>query len=61
MSFSQQDYAALKEGKPIQIDLTKTEQTYRKMYGYDGRLDDCKFEYEPGIYIYGLKIIEYLI
>lgn len=54
-AFRRQDYEALKNGIPIQIDLTKTEETYRKLYGFNGSLDDYDFEYETPIYIYGLE------
>lgn len=54
-AFCRQDYEALKNGTPTQIDLTKTEETYRKLYGYNGNLDDYDFEYEIPTYIYGLE------
>lgn len=54
-AFSKQDYEAFKSGKPIQIDLTKTEETYRKLYGYNGALDGYDFNYQTPIYIYGLE------
>lgn len=54
-AFGKQDYEALKSGEPISIDLTKTEETYRKLYGYNGSLDDYVFEYQTPIYIYGLE------
>ena len=54
-AFRKQDYEALKNGTPIQIDLSKTEETYRKLYGFNGLLDDYSFEYERPTYIYGLK------
>ena len=54
-AFRRQDYEALKNGIPTQIDLTKTEETYRKLYGFNGSLDDYDFEYETPIYIYGLE------
>ena len=54
-AFSKQDYEALKNGTPIQIDLSKTEETYRKLYGFNGLLDDYSFEYETPTYIYGLE------
>lgn len=54
-AFGKQDYEALRNGTPTQIDLTKTEETYRKLYGYNGSLDDYEFEYESPIYIYGLE------
>lgn len=53
--FRRQDYEALKNGTPTQIDLTETEETYRKLYGYNGSLDDYDFEYETPIYIFGLE------
>lgn len=53
--FRSQDYEALKNGTPTQIDLTETEETYRKLYGYNGSLDDYDFEYETPIYIFGLE------
>ena len=46
---------ALKAGTPIQIDLSKTEETYRKLYGFNGFLDDYNFEYETPTYVYGLE------
>ena len=54
-AFGRQDYEALKNGTPTQIDLTKTEETYRKLYGYNGSLDNYDFEYETPTYIYGLE------
>ena len=54
-AFSKQDYETLKNGTPIQIDLSKTEETYRKLYGFNGLLDDYSFEYETPTYIYGLE------
>lgn len=54
-AFRKQDYEALKNGTPIQIDLSKTEETYRKLYGFNGLLDDYSFEYERPTYIYGLE------
>lgn len=54
-AFRKEDYDALKNGTPIQIDLTKTEETYRKLYGFNGSLDDYDFDYETPIYIYGLE------
>ncbi len=54
-AFRKQDYEALKNGTPIQIDLSKTEETYRKLYGFNGLLDDYSFEYETPTYIYGLE------
>lgn len=54
-AFKKQDYETLKDGTPIQIDLTKTEETYRKLYGYNGSLDDYDFEYEKPTYVYGLE------
>lgn len=53
--FRRRDYEALKNGTPTQIDLTETEETYRKLYGYNGSLDDYDFEYETPIYIFGLE------
>lgn len=54
-AFHRQDYEALKNGIPMQIDLSKTEENYRKLYGYDGSLDNYKFENENPIYVYGLE------
>lgn len=53
--FHSQDYEALKNGTQMPIDLTKTEETYRKLYGFNGSLDDYDFEYETPTYIYGLE------
>lgn len=53
--FHSQDYEALKNGTPMPIDLSKTEETYRKFYGFNGSLDDYDFEYETPTYIYGLE------
>lgn len=49
--FRTQDYESLKNGTPMQIDLAKTEETYRKLYG----LNDYEFINEIPIYIYGLE------
>ena len=54
-AFGRQDYETLKNGTPTQINLTKTEETYRKLYGYNGNLDNYDFEYETPTYIYGLE------
>ena len=54
-AFSKQDYEALKSGTPIPIDLTKTEETYRKLYGYNGNLDSYDFDYQTPTYVYGLE------
>ncbi len=54
-AFRREDYEALKNGTPTQIDLTKTEETYRKLYGYNGFFDGYDFEYETPTYIYGLE------
>lgn len=54
-AFSKQDYETLKAGTPIQINLSKTEETYRKLYGYNGSLDEYDFEQETPVYIYGLE------
>lgn len=53
--FKEQDYEELKSGIPVQIDLSKTEEKYRKLYGFNGLLDDYTFEYETPTYIYGLE------
>ena len=53
--FHRQDYEAFKKGKPMQIDLTKTEESYRKLYGFNGNLDDYVFENDTPTYIYGLE------
>ena len=50
-----EDYEAFKKGKPMQIDLTKTEESYRKLYGFNGNLDDYVFENDTPTYIYGLE------
>ncbi len=54
-AFSKQEYENLKDGKPTQIDLSKTEETYRKLYGFNGSLDDYDFENETPTYIYGIE------
>lgn len=54
-AFSKEDYELLKSGNPTQIDLTKTEENYRELYGYNGSLNDYTFDNEAPIYIYGLE------
>lgn len=49
-----EDYETLKRGIPMQLDLTKTEEKYRKLYGFNGALDDYTFENNPPVYVYGL-------
>lgn len=53
--FKKQDYEKLKSGIPVQIDLSKTEERYRKLYGCNGLLDGYTFEYEMPTYIYGIE------
>ena len=57
-AFRKQDYEALKNGTPIQIDLSKTEETYCKLYCFNVLLDDYSFEYETPTYIYRLKNVK---
>lgn len=54
-SFRRQEYETFKSGTPVQIDLSKTEETYRKLYGFNGILDGYSFECETPIYVYGLE------
>lgn len=54
-AFKKEDYESLISGNPTQIDLTKTEETYRKLYGYNGNLDDFVLENETPTYIFGLE------
>ena len=54
-AFVEQDYEKLKNGIPIQIDLSTTEKLYREFYGDNGFLDDYSFKYETPTYIYGLE------
>ena len=48
------DYEKLINGEQIKIDLTKTEENYRKLYGYNGSLDDAVFEGEEPTYSIGV-------
>ncbi len=43
-----------KSGEPFRPDLTKVENTYRKLYGWNGLLDGCLFEGDTPVYTYGL-------
>lgn len=54
-AFTREDYESLKNGIPMKIDLTKTEDTYRKLYGFNGFLDDYVFEPQDTTYVYGLE------
>ena len=54
-AFKKGDYESLISGNPTQIDLTKTEETYRKLYGYNDNLDDFVLENETLTYIFGLE------
>lgn len=54
-AFNKQDYENFKDGTPTPIDLSKTEETYRKLYGFNGSLDDYDFENKTPTYIYGLE------
>ncbi len=49
------DYEKLINGTPIKVDLTKTEKNYRQLYGWNGSLDNSKFEGEQPTYAIGLS------
>ncbi len=51
---NKENYESFKSGVPYKADLTKAEQTYRKLYGFNGLLDNCVFEGETPTYIYGI-------
>lgn len=51
---SKEDYEILKSGQPYKVDLTKTELSYRKLYGWNGELDEYTFVGDSPCYIYGL-------
>lgn len=52
------DYEKFKNGEPIKIDLTKTEENYRRLYGYNGALDGAIFEGEQPTYSIGMEKIK---
>lgn len=54
-AFNREGYESFRNGIPTQIDLTKTEENYRKLYGYNGRLDDYDFERVSPVYVFGLS------
>ncbi len=54
-AFNKADFETLKSGTPMQIDLAKTEETYRKLYGFNGCLDDYVFDSKMPTYVYGLE------
>lgn len=53
-TLNQEEYESLKNGIPYMIDLTKTESAYRKLYGWNGMLDDYSFNGDTPYYTYGL-------
>lgn len=53
-AFNKNDYELLKSGTPIKLDMTKTEENYRQLYGFNGGLDEYTFENVSPVYIYGL-------
>jgi hypothetical protein len=53
-TLSEEGYESLKSGEPYRIDLTKTEQAYRKLYGWNGMLDEYSFSGDTPCYTYGL-------
>ena len=54
-AFRKEEYESLKEGTAMKIDLRKTEQNYRNLYGENGTLDDYIFEDKSPTYLYGLE------
>lgn len=53
-ALNKEDYEKLINGIPIQIDLTKTEYNYRKLYGWNGSLDNAVFEGDEPTYTIGI-------
>lgn len=51
---TEEEYKLLKMGQPYKIDLTKTEEAYRKLYGWNGMLDDYTFDGDTPCYTFGL-------
>ncbi len=52
------EYERLINGQPLKLDLTKTEQIYRQLYGFNGSLDDYTFDGELATYTIGINKIK---
>jgi hypothetical protein len=52
-AFKREDYDKFLLGEPLQIDLSKTEEDYRRIYGPSGYLDGYLFVRESHTYTYG--------
>ncbi len=50
-AFKKEDYESFKQGIPTELDLSKTEKNYRRLYG--SALDGYEFKDERHIYVYG--------
>lgn len=50
--FKKEDYESFKQGIPTELDLSKTELNYRRLYG--NALDGYIFKDEHPVYVYGL-------
>lgn len=55
-ALKREDYEKLISGVPLKVDLTNTENNYRKLYGYNGILDGATFEGDEPTYSIGLNI-----
>ena len=51
-AFKKEDYEFFKQGIPTELDLSKTEVNYRRLYG--NALDGYEFKDEHPVYVYGL-------
>lgn len=51
-AFKKEDYESFKQGIPTELDLSKTELNYRRLYG--NALDGYEFKDEHPVYVYGL-------